>query len=150
MCAGVFWYRKAKRSYYDHNNCDFVHSLFFARTVSVTENILAIYVVCLVITFPLFMVSTSRKEWVSEWVKDTHTNIDITFLNETKRKKEKKITLTKYTAGCVLRVYDLIAFFAIFQWYLRIRISVEWTKHTHIRASVMLYKNTHTHIIWVS
>ena len=72
-----------------------------------------------------------------------HTHIDISLFLTKRKKKKKKITLTKYTAGSVLRVYDLIAFFAIFQWYLRVRISVEWTKYIHTRFAVQKYTYTY-------
>lgn len=148
-CESCVIHRKAKRSYYDHNNCDFVHSLFFGRTVSVTENILAIYVVCLVITFPLFMVSTSRKEWV----KDTHIrSLTSTSLFLAKR-KWKKNNLSKIYGGLC---FESLRFNSIFR-----HLSVVFTRShisrvnktrtdTHARARTLPYENTHAHTYHLS
>lgn len=80
-CSGIFFFffsatGKRSKKHYDHNNCNFVFGPFCLK-----ENLLAIYVVCLVITFPLFMeclCSTSPKK-----------HFDITCTED----------ITKYTAG---------------------------------------------------
>lgn len=47
----------------------------FVRSVCLTQNILPIYVVCLVITFPVFMVSTSPTKETREEKKNTSTSL---------------------------------------------------------------------------